>query len=133
VAPRALDCFSLFPKFNTNKPSLFSAPQYMNRDKSKTLREQWCFSRTASMFCIGALAAAPVLLTLNRWMDANVLVTHASSPLVGGLKFFLDQVVGCFIWQVRKLRMFLLPQATQPLRSRHQPMAASSTGCVHKH
>ncbi|KAG2498267.1 hypothetical protein HYH03_004016 [Edaphochlamys debaryana] len=77
--------------------------QYMNRDKSRTLREQWSFSRTGSMLCIGALCAGPVLLSFNRWMDVAILPQQATSPVALSIKFLLDQVVGCFIWQAAYL------------------------------
>ncbi|PNH08529.1 hypothetical protein TSOC_004910 [Tetrabaena socialis] len=73
--------------------------QYMNRDQSRPLGGQWNFFRTGSMLCIGALCAGPILLSFNRWMDLAILPQAASSPLTGGVKFILDQVVGCFIWQ----------------------------------
>ncbi|EFJ41507.1 hypothetical protein VOLCADRAFT_84089 [Volvox carteri f. nagariensis] len=77
--------------------------QFMNRDRSRTLREQWSFSRTGSMLCIGALCAGPILLSFNRWMDLAVMPSAGSSPVAVAVKFLLDQVVGCFIWQAAYL------------------------------
>lgn len=68
--------------------------QFMNRDRSKSLRSQWHMSRTASMLAIGAVAAGPVLLSFNRWMDLAILPHAATSPVAVGTKFLLDQV--CF-------------------------------------
>ncbi|PNW81595.1 hypothetical protein CHLRE_06g253051v5 [Chlamydomonas reinhardtii] len=69
--------------------------QFMNRDRKRTLREQWSFSRTGTMLCVGALCAGPVLLSFGRWMDLSILPTAPTSPLALSVK-----VVGCFIWQV---------------------------------
>ncbi|KXZ54927.1 hypothetical protein GPECTOR_4MTA3 [Gonium pectorale] len=77
--------------------------QFMNRDRSRSLREQWSYSRTGSMLCIGALCAGPILLSFNRWMDLAIMPSSPSSPLALTVKFLLDQAVGCFIWQVAYL------------------------------
>ncbi|GLC45280.1 hypothetical protein PLESTF_000717900 [Pleodorina starrii] len=77
--------------------------QFMNRDRTRSLRDQWSFSRTGSMLCIGALCAGPILLSFNRWMDLAIMPSAATSPVALTVKFLLDQVVGCFIWQVAYL------------------------------
>ncbi|KAG2451175.1 hypothetical protein HYH02_003782 [Chlamydomonas schloesseri] len=51
------------------------------------------------MLCFGALCAGPVLLSFGRWMDVTILPSAATSPLALGVKFLLDQVVGCIFWQ----------------------------------
>lgn len=60
--------------------------QYMNRDKSRGLREQYRPHRSVLMFAAGAVIAAPVLLVFNRWMDVHLLPQAAGTPAleVGG-------------------------------------------------
>lgn len=73
--------------------------QYMNRDKSRGLREQYRPHRSVLMFAAGAVVAAPVLLVFNRWMDVHLLPQAAGTPALEAAKFLLDQIVGCLFWQ----------------------------------
>jgi hypothetical protein len=75
--------------------------QFMNRDRSRTLRDQWSFSRTGSMLCIGALCAGPILLSFNRWMDLAIMPSAAASPVALTVKFLLDQASRYFVHRHR--------------------------------
>lgn len=79
------------------------------------------------MLAIGAVAAGPVLLSFNRWMDLAILPHAATSPVAVGTKFLLDQVLGCVFWQVaylsinptyRASAMALVETASEHLKQR---------------
>lgn len=72
--------------------------QVMNRPKND---KSWRYNYTSSatMFAIGAALAAPVGLSFLRWMDVHILPSSPNSPITLTVKFILDQVLGCAIWQ----------------------------------
>lgn len=77
--------------------------QFMKRDRSRPLKDQYRYHRSVLMFTAGACVAAPVLLVFNRWMDAHLLPQAAGAPALQAAKFLLDQIVGCLFWQAAYL------------------------------
>jgi len=72
--------------------------QSLNRtDKSKAW---YNYQRTATMGVIGLVVAGPIGLGFLRWMDGWVLPAVPMSPASLGIKFTLDQVLGCAMWQL---------------------------------
>lgn len=52
------------------------------------------------MLAVGAVVATPVGLGFLRWMDLNILPHNPTGAAALSIKFTLDQVLGCIIWQI---------------------------------
>lgn len=74
--------------------------QYMNNKH----RQRWYKPHlTATMAALGLVVAGPAGLAFLRWMDLSILPSHPHSPVALGVKFVLDQVLGCVLWQASYL------------------------------
>lgn len=73
--------------------------QYMNAPQRHQRMQSHDWSRTAKMALVGGVLAAPVLLGFMRGLDSTVFAANPNSPVAHTLKFVLDQIVGCVIWQ----------------------------------
>lgn len=77
--------------------------QFMNWKNSSASQDtnfSYEWTRGAKMAAVGCLIAAPIGLGLLRWMDANVMTSNPNGLAAVSVKFTLDQVVGCILWQV---------------------------------
>lgn len=74
--------------------------QYMNNRR----RKRWYNPKlTAMMAGLGLCLAGPAGLAFMRWMDFTILPGHPHSPVTIAVKFVLDQVWGCVLWQASYL------------------------------
>ena len=71
--------------------------QYFNRDTKVHYRHD--FSKTAQMALVGASVAAPIGLGFLRLLDLSLFSCNPHTAFALSSKFFLDQVLGCLIWQ----------------------------------
>eukprot|EP00884_Botryococcus_braunii_P021608 jgi/Botrbrau1/8130/Bobra.0308s0022.1 len=57
------------------------------------------WSRIQKMFVLGAVVAAPVQFAGLQWMDKNIMPNESHSKRAAIIKFTLDNVIGCTLWQ----------------------------------
>lgn len=65
------------------------------------LKYDW--PRTAKMAVAGWVAAGPLGYLFLLWMEKNILPKTPASRLAVSVKFSLDQVLGCVLWQAALL------------------------------
>lgn len=75
--------------------------QHFNRPKHGAYA--YSVSRTAKMALLGAVIAGPVGLAFLRALEPVVLPHAPASAAALGIKFTLDQALGCVLWQACQL------------------------------
>lgn len=75
--------------------------QTLNQDKQRVF--SYDYGRTVKMGTIGLVMAGPVGLAFLRWMETWVMPATPYSVAALSIKFTLDQVLGCAIWQAALL------------------------------